>query len=200
MISFLRGEVAARGPGWVELDVGGIGFRLTVSTNAAATLPAPGAAVRLATGLAVREDGITLFGFRDEAERDAFGALTAVAGIGPKLAVSVLSRFTPDALARAVAAEDVAALCSVSGVGRKTAQRLILELKGQYTASGAAGTTGEVTAIPASGPEEEARAALLALGYSAAQASSALSAVRATTDGEASALLRAALRQLGGAR
>jgi len=201
MISFLRGELAARGPGWVEMDVGGIGFRLTVSANAAASLPAPGAAVRLSTGLVVREDGVALFGFRDEAERDAFGALCSVAGVGAKMAVAVLSKFTPEALSRAIAAEDVTALCAVSGVGRKTAQRLILELKGQLTPSGSPAAIGAAAAgTPVTGPEEEAHAALVALGYSAAQAAAALAAVRATTDAAAPALLRAALRHLGGGR
>lgn len=197
MISFLRGELAARGPGWVEVDVGGIGFRLTVSEQAAGGLPAPGAPVRLPTTLIVREDGVALVGFRDEAEREAFGALCAVAGVGTKLAVAILSRFSPDALASAVAAEDATALCRVPGVGRKTAQRLILELTGHLSPSGDGSTAA---AVAATGAEAEAQAGLLALGYSAAQAGAALEAVRGGGEAEAPALLRAALRHLGGGR
>lgn len=199
MIAFLRGEVAARGAGWVEIDVGGIGFHLTISAHAAAALPPPGAPVRLTTALDVREDAVTLFGFRDEAERDAFAALDSVAGVGAKLAVAVLSTFTPEALARALGAEDVGALCTVPGVGRKTAQRLILELKDRLGLPGAGGGGGGAPAgRPPSGPEEEAHAALVALGYSAPQAATALAAVRLDSAGDAPALVRAALRELGG--
>lgn len=198
MIAFLRGEVAARGAGWVEVDVGGIGFHLTISSQAASALPAPGESVRLPTALAVREDGATLFGFRDEAERAAFAALNSVAGVGAKLAIAVLSRLNPESLARALAAEDVSALCAVPGVGRKTAQRLILELKDRF-APGLPGGAGE-GAPPegvGSAAEEEARAALLTLGYSGAEALAALAAVRAAAPAEAASLVRAALRELG---
>lgn len=198
MISFLRGEVAARGAGWVEVDVGGIGFHLTISSQTAAALPAPGEAVRLPTALAVREDGAVLFGFRDEAERAAFAALNSVGGVGAKLAIAVLSRFNPESLARVLAAEDVSGLCAVPGVGRKTAQRLILELKDRF-APGLPGGAGGGTppADVGSAAEEEARAALLTLGYSGAEALAALAAVRAAAPAEAAALVRAALRELG---
>lgn len=201
MIAFLRGEVAARGPGWVEIDVGGIGFRLIISAHAAAALPPPGAPVRLPTALAVREDGVTLFGFRDEAERAAFGALGSVAGVGAKLAVAVLSTFSTTELARALGAEDVTALCAVPGVGRKTAQRLILELKDRLGAPGAPGLAGTVASgARDSGPEGEAQAALVALGYSPPEAAAAVATVRGDAPADAPALVRAALRELGGRR
>lgn len=192
MIAFLRGRVAARGPGWAELDVNGIGFRVAISAHAAQALPPPGDAATMPTTLVVREDGVALFGFRDGEERAAFAALTAVASVGPKIALAVLSTFTPEALARAVEAEDVAGLTRVVGVGRKTAQRLVLELKGQL-AAGAGAPPAEVE----EGPEAEARAALVALGYAPAEAAAAVQRV-AGQAGEAGALLRAALRGLAG--
>ncbi len=200
MIAFLRGRLAARGPDWAELDVGGIGFRLALSAHAAAALPAPGEAARLPTVLAVREDGAALFGFRDEAEREAFTALTAVATIGGRTALAVLSLFTPEALARVIEAEDIGALTRVPGVGRKTAQRLVLELKGRLPDLG----DGPAPATaPASGAETDARAALVGLGYSESEAAAALERVR-DGDGaaapDAGALLRSALRLLGGRR
>jgi Holliday junction DNA helicase RuvA len=199
VISFLRGRLAARGADWAELDVGGVGFRLALSAHAAGALPAPGEAARLPTVLAVREDGVSLYGFRDEAEREAFTALTAVATIGGRTALAVLSLFTPESLARAIEAEDVTALTRVPGVGRKTAQRLVLELKGRLPDLG----DGAVpTAAPATGPEADARAALLGLGYSDAEAAAALERVRDGDGGpaDAGALLRSALRLLGGRR
>ena len=195
MIAFLRGQVAARGASWVEIDVGGIGFHLLVSGHAVAAVPAPGALVCLLTSLVLREDGATLFGFRDEAERDAFAALTAVTGVGPKLALAVLSAFTPVALSRVLEAEDVAALCRVSGVGRKTAQRLILELRGQLTAA----RDAETADPEPDGAQAEARAALVALGYAPAEAAAAVLAARGGGS-DAASLVRAALRDLGGGR
>lgn len=194
MISFLRGAVAGRGAGWVELDVGGIGFHLAISAQLEAVLPAVGAPLRVPTHLSVREDGVALFGFRDQAEREAFGALTGVAGVGPKLALAVLSRFPPDALASLLAAQDASALCTVPGIGKKTAQRLLLELQGAL-----AGGAATPAAVPAAGPEAEAAAALISLGYTQAQAGEALAAL-GPSPGDAAALLRAALRHLGGGR
>ncbi len=195
MIAFLCGQVAARGGSWVDVDVGGIGFHLLVSGHAAAAMPAPGAPVRLLTSLVLREDGATLFGFCDEAERDAFGALTGVTGVGPKLALAVLSALTPAALSRTLEAEDVAALCRVSGVGRKTAQRLILELRGQL----APAVDAALADSGGDGPQAEARAALVALGYAPADAASAV--LSASSPGaDAASLVRAALRGLGAGR
>lgn len=195
MIAFLRGRVAGRGPGWTELDVGGIGFRLTLSDHGSAALPPPGEEATVPTALVVREDGAELFGFRDDAERASFRALTAVATIGPKTAIAVLSILTPSLLAQAVEAEDLAALTRVPGIGRKTAQRLVLELKGRLTSAEAAPAgpaTGRVH-----GPEGEARAALLSLGYSAAEAAAAIDAARGEAQ-DTGALVRAALRRLAG--
>ena len=195
MIAFLRGRVAARGAGWAELDVGGIGFHLAVSVPAAASLPSAGQEATLLTVLVVREDGALLYGFADEAEREAFQALTGVAGIGPKTALAVLSALPAQALARAVEADDLSALIAVPGIGRKTAQRLVLELKGRVAAIPPAPPSGG----SAGGPEADARSALLALGYGLAESAAAVEQVR-TEAGDAGALVRAALRVLGSRR
>ncbi len=196
MIAFLRGQVAARGTSWAEVDVGGIGFHLLLSGQAAAALPAPGEPVQVLTSLVLREDGATLFGFRDEAEREAFAALTAVGGVGPKLALSVLSSFTPAALSRILELEDVAALCRVSGVGRKTAQRLILELRGRLAAADGAAAAVE----DPDGLQAEARAALVALGYQPSEAAAAVMTAGGDGAADAASLVRAALRALGARR
>lgn len=190
MISFLRGEVAARGAGWVEIDVGGVGFHVLVSGHAAQGLPAPGARVLLPTVLVVREDGFQLFGFRDEEERAAFSSLMGVAGIGPRLALAILTKMRPAQLAAALEREDLAALTRVPGVGRKTAQRLVLELRGKL--AGDAPETAEPAPTPAIA---EAQAALVALGYSSADAQAAMASVDAQ-ETDVAQLVRTALRQL----
>ena len=191
MIAFLRGAVAARGAGWVEMDVGGVGFHVLVSGHAAAGLPAAGVEVQLPTVLVVREDGMQLFGFRDEEERSAFASLITVAGIGPRIALAILTSLRPAALAAALEREDLTALTRVPGVGRKTAQRLVLELRGKLAGGGPSPD------VPAGPPAvAEAHAALVALGYAAADAQSALATLDPAGQ-DAAQLVRAALRRLG---
>lgn len=193
MIAFLSGRVAAKTAGGAVVEVGGVGFRLLMSTAAVGGLPAVGDEVTLPTYLHVREDELTLYGFGNDDERETFEHLIAVSGIGPKVALAVLSSLRPAVLRSAVAGEDVALISSVPGIGKKTAQRLILELKDRL-------------ALPDTGPSRpassvavsEARQALLGMGFSAAEAASALR--DAPADAPAEALLRAALKELGGAR
>lgn len=195
MISFLRGRLVARGADWVEVDVGGIGFRASVSRHAARALPPTGAEAVLPTLLAVGDDGVRLFGFADEGEREAFRALTSVGGVGARTALAILSSLTPAALAQAIRDGDAAALTAVPGVGRKTAQRLLLELRERFD-GGAAGGGADTAAA-------DAHAALVGLGYSGEEASRALAAAGAAAgdgDRDAAALVRAALRVLAGGR
>jgi Holliday junction DNA helicase RuvA len=199
VISFLRGRIAASGVDWVELDVGGVGFRAAVSRQAAAALPAPGSEARLPTELVVREDGVHLFGFADEAEREAFRALTAVSGVGGRTALAVLSALRPEALARAVQTEDLAALTAVPGVGRKTAQRLVMELKDKLPEGGRAGRPGGSSG-PSAGPgaaSDEAAEALVALGFAPEEAARALAAADLPPEAGTVERVRAALRVLG---
>jgi Holliday junction DNA helicase RuvA len=194
VIAFLTGRVAGKAAGYALLDVGGVGYRLLMSTRSLAALPPEGDSVTVHTYLAVREDELTLYGFENETERELFERLISISGVGPKVALAVLSSLQPDALRSAVAHEDVALLSSVPGVGKKTAQRLILELKDKLDLPdlGAAATGSGRLA------ETEAREALLGMGFSPAEASAALRDAEPGASTER--LLKAALRALGGAR
>ncbi len=129
MIAFLAGTVASKSAGHCLLEVGGIGYRLAMSTSSLAALPAVGDEVIVHTHLHVREDELSLFGFESDAEKLAFEQLITVSGVGPKVALATLSALSPDALSAAVASEDVATISGVPGIGKKTAQRIILDLK-----------------------------------------------------------------------
>jgi len=129
MIAFVTGRVAARAASYAIVEVGGIGYRLIMSTSSLAALPAEGDEVTVHTYLHVREDELTLYGFESEDERALFEALIGVSGVGPKVALAVLSALKPDVLRTALARDDVALLSSVPGVGKKTAQRLLIDLK-----------------------------------------------------------------------
>jgi Holliday junction DNA helicase RuvA len=194
MIAFLTGRVAARTASYALIEVGGIGYRLIMSTSSLAALPAEGDEVTVQTHLHVREDELTLYGFESEQERELFEALIGVSGVGPKVALAVLSALRPDALRTALARDDIALLSSVPGVGKKTAQRLLIDLKDKLGAPDLGATGGG----SASRVAVEARDALLAMGFSRAEATAALSDVDPAASAEQ--MLRAALRALGGTR
>lgn len=194
MIAFLTGNVAGKSPSFALLDVGGVGFRLFMSTRSLSALPAQGDEVTVHTYLNVREDELTLYGFGNEKERGLFEQLITVSGVGPKVALAVLSSLQADTLCSAIARDDVALLSSVPGIGRKTAQRLILELKDKLDLPdlGAVGAGAQPLAVT------EAREALLSMGFSPAETAVAL---RDTAPGASvEALLKVALKALGGAR
>jgi len=193
MIAFLRGQVAGKGTSFCLLDVDGVGYKLAMSTSSLVALPAIGDDVLVHTYMHVREDEISLFGFENEAEKDAFEALITVSGVGPKVALSALSSLTPDALAAAIAAEDVATVSSVPGIGKKTAQRIILELADKLGAPSAGGNAGGKSGSGAA--LAEATDALLAMGFSASEAAAALKGADET---DAHSLLKHALKRLGG--
>ena len=138
MISHLDGRVSAVAPEGAVIEVGGVGLLVQCTPGTLATLR-PGERARVATSLVVREDALTLFGFAADDERDVFELLQTASGVGPRLALAMLAVFTPDALRRAVAAEDVTALTRVPGIGRKGAQRIVLELAGRLGPPGVAG-------------------------------------------------------------
>jgi Holliday junction DNA helicase RuvA len=197
MIAFLTGRVAAVGGSYCVLEVGGVGLRLAMTTNSLATLPAVGDQVTVHTYLHVREDELSLFGFESEAEKTAFEQLITVSGVGPKVALAALSALSADALATAVSAEDVATISSVPGIGTKTAQRIILDLKDKLGApelggARAAGRGGAGAALA------EASDALLAMGFSSAEVAAALKGANA--DPSAEGLLKHALQRLGSGR
>ena len=194
MIGFLRGEVAARHPEGCILEVGGVGYRLHCSATTLAGLPGEGGGARLWTHLYVREDALTLYGFGTEAERAMFEALISVAGVGPKVALQMCSAFAPDALRRALVTGDVGSLSSVPGIGKKTAGRIILELKEKLALPDleVVGADGGTTA--------RARSALENLGYSAPEVRAALAELAPGPGDSVEEVIKGALRHLAAQR
>lgn len=200
MIAYLSGRVAAKGAAHCVLEVGGVGFRLAMSTGSLAALPAEGDDALVHTYLYVRDDELSLFGFENDAEKDAFEKLITVSGVGPKVALATLSALSADTLAQAVATEDVALISSVPGIGKKTAQRIILELADKLGAPDLAGGGAGAGSRGAAGGAAiaEATDALLAMGFSATEASAAVKGFEGDS-GDAQGLLKHALKRLGGA-
>jgi Holliday junction DNA helicase RuvA len=188
VIASLEGTVAEKGADRVVLVVGGVGYDVLVPTPTLARLPGPGRTARLLTRLHAREDALVLYGFASSDERSLFDHLLTVTGVGPKMALAVLSVLTPDALRRAVGSGDGAALTLVPGVGKKLAARMMLDLKDRIGVGG----DGVVT-----GPLAEVREALLALGLSAQEARQALTSLAPDGDRPVEELLRDALRNVG---
>jgi Holliday junction DNA helicase RuvA len=197
VIARLRGQLVALGTDGVVVDVGGVGYHVLVPAGA---FPQRiGEQIVVHTHLAVREDALTLFGFPDVAALRLFERLLAVNGIGPKLALSALAALGAGGLREAILAEDTKALVTVPGLGRKTAQRLILELGGTLTTDAAAPADGG--APPTDDPRAEVRLALSSLGYEPAEITRALHVIDGDGDGDGDpqALLRRALQALAGA-
>ena len=197
MIAYVRGSVASVGAGSAVVDVGGVGLELQCAPGTLADLRV-GHQTTLAAALVVREDSLTLYGFADEDERSVFEILQTVTGVGPRLAQSVLAALSPDALRRAVATEDLTALMRVSGVGRKGAQRLVLELKDRLgSPSGVVVDLGSATAAAPTW-EAQVREALIGLGWSPREAEAAVAVVAEDVepDADVSTVLRLALRSL----
>ncbi len=166
MIQRLRGQLVEKDAEGVVLDVGGVGYRASASASSLRALPPIGEECVLHTRMVVREDAMLLFGFADRGERAAFDSLTAVSKVGPKLALAILSAMNPQEVAEAVGRGDVVKLASVPGLGRKTAERLVRELRGKNLASLDPGISGG----DVGGPYVEAREGLTALGYSLEEA------------------------------
>ena len=167
MIGRLTGTVVAKQPPQIIIDVNGVGYEVDVPMSTFYALPATGERVQLATHHVVREDAHLLFGFATEEERAAFRQLIKVTGIGPKVALAVLSGLSVAELNQAIAMQDVKRLTRVPGIGNKTAERLLLELKGKVvSATGAKAATATI----ASNPADDVTNALLALGYSEKEA------------------------------
>jgi Holliday junction DNA helicase RuvA len=197
VIGSLRGVVVDRpAPGEVIVEVVGVGYRLSVPTSLLATLGGPGSQVFLHVHTHVREDAIVLYGFAHADERRCFEALLGAHGVGPSLALAILSSMSPAALSTAVLEDDVDTLCLVPGVGKKTAARLLLELKARLELPTLGGE------VPGGGgnasPRGEARAALVELGYGPDEIRGAMDAV--DDDGSVEEMVRTALRELARSR
>lgn len=206
MIASVAGTASVVGLDHAVVEVGGVGLLVRTTPATAAGLRV-GAAARLFTSLVVREDSLTLYGFADDAERELFDVVQTVSGVGPRLALAMLAVHPPTALRRAFAAGDVAALTKVPGIGKKGAERLVLELRDKVGAlpggggSDAAGADGAETSVAAASAawREQVREALVGLGWSAKQADDALDRVTLALgpDPHVAEALRAALRELG---
>ena len=197
MISSVRGVVLSAGLDSVVIDVGGVGLLLHTTAATAASLRRGVEAV-LATTLVVREESLTLYGFADEDERAVFNLVQTVSGVGPRLALSMLAIHTPDGLRRAVSGGDLAALTKVPGIGKKGAERIVLELRDKIGMP--SGPVSSATARTAAAEwAGQVRDALVGLGWSLRQAEDTVEAIRpeAGDGSDVSALLRAALRELG---
>ncbi|MBA9005108.1 Holliday junction branch migration protein RuvA [Thermomonospora cellulosilytica] len=200
MIAFVRGRVAAAGPDGAVVDVGGVGLALQCTPATLAGLQV-GEEAEVPTSLVVREDSLTLFGFADDDERATFELLQTASGVGPRLALAMLAVHSPNALRRAVATEDVGALTKVPGIGKKGAQRIVLELKDRLGApvagDGETAPRGRLAADPWRG---QVATGLINLGWSAKDAEAAVEAVAADLDGEqvppVADLLKSALKKL----
>jgi holliday junction DNA helicase RuvA len=202
MITYLHGKLVASLPTQITVDVHGVGYDVLIPLSSFDRLPAPGSEVTVLTHLAIREDAHVLYGFMTAAERDLFRLLiNTVSGIGPKTALNVLSGMNAVALRGAVAAGDVKALSQISGVGRKTAERIVVELKDKI---GAAGMWEAASARKGLSESEQklndAVLALLALGFKPAEAHEAVRASQALLGAQAGTedLVRAALKKGGG--
>ncbi|XLX41642.1 Holliday junction branch migration protein RuvA [Ectopseudomonas mendocina] len=198
MIGRLRGTLAEKQPPHLLLDVNGVGYELEVPMTTLYRLPAVGEAVTLHTHLVVREDAHLLYGFFEKRERELFRELIRLNGVGPKLALALMSGLEVDELVRCVQAQDTAALVKVPGVGKKTAERLLVELKDRFKAWESIPSIAPLVVEPqlaqaVSSAENDAVSALISLGYKPQEASRAVAAVK--EDGMSSEdLIRRALR------
>ncbi len=197
MIYSLRGTLLLAEPGAAVIECGGVGYRCAVSLNTLSSLPPRGSEATLYTHMQVREDAIDLFGFAEERELASFRLLTSVNGVGAKLALVLLSDFTADRLALAVAAEDAKALTRSMGVGNKLAQRIVLELKdklGGFAGKDTAALEQVSQSVSSKGALGEALEALAALGYGQSEAALALSDT--PKDASVEEMIRVGLKKL----
>ncbi len=202
MFYYISGRLAVVGDGFAVIDCGGVGYRLTVSSTTLAELPSIGAsagnslpAAKLYTYLSVKEDAVELFGFYTMRELETYKLLISISGVGPKAAMSILSLMSPDALSDAVSSQNVKLISKAPGVGTKTAQRIVLELSGKLAS--VAGDSGKGAADSAATEAiKEAEDALVVLGYSRAEAASAVHGVADAAKKTTEELIRAALSRL----
>jgi Holliday junction DNA helicase RuvA len=195
MIALVAGEVAVRRPDHVVIETaGGVGYRLAVSAETLRQIPGVGRRVSLHAHLVVRDDALALYGFATEEERDLFLALIGVQSVGPKVALAVLSGGSPRELVAAVVAGDVARLQAVPGIGKRTAERIVVELREKVGVESELGSETPITVTRGDDPRNVARDGLLELGFAAAEVQALLAAAEGETAAE---LLASALRGAG---
>ncbi len=196
MISYIKGTLAQRGESYIVLETGGIGYQIFVSAGFLSKMPEAGKEMKIFTYMSVKEDGISLFGFSSKEEQEMFLKLLTVGGVGPKGALGFLSQLTPQEIVMAILSADAKTLSKAPGVGKKTAQRVILELKDKCTTEDAMAIPMEmVDGGAVGGAKFEAIEAMTALGYSRSEAAKAVGMVAAegmTTEN----ILKAALKKM----
>jgi Holliday junction DNA helicase RuvA len=194
MIAHLRGKLLAKHPNQAIVEAAGVGYDVTISVPTFSDLPAPGSEVALHIHTHVREDALALYGFLRPSEKVLFEKLLTVSGIGPKLAITILSGMAADEMVGAIRGNDVARLTRIPGIGKKTAERMVLELRDKLPQ---AAPTTITTAPPVSVVEEDVLSALVNLGYQRAAAEKALElSVKGGKGGSFDALFRSALAAL----
>jgi holliday junction DNA helicase RuvA len=192
VIASVRGEVLVRRPDHVVIEAGGVGYRLAVSAETLKAVPSRGKQATLHAHLVARDDSLSLYGFASEEERDLFLHLTSVSGIGPKVAVAILSGGPPRELLRAIAAGDAKRFQSAPGVGKRTAERLIVELREKIAGELTEGIPSAAAESGDAEPRALAREGLMHLGYTLTEAESLLDGAEGSTAEE---LINAALRR-----
>ena len=197
MIGSVRGRIASKTPPQLMVDVGGIGYELEAPMSTFFHLPGVGEEVALLTHLVVREDAHVLYAFATEGERRLFRSLIKVSGVGPKIALALLSGISVEAFSRCVMNEDITALTKVPGIGRKTAERLVVEMRDRLKDPEVPASVGSVPVAVGANPETEAYGALIALGYRPAEATRLLKAVGPGTH-STEELIRRALQGASG--
>ena len=193
MISSLHGRLESLGANWAVIDVNGVGFQVFMPTSTLSTLGAIGEKVNLRTQLVLREDSVALYGFSTAEELELFQIVTGVSGIGPKLGLAILSSMTVERVSMAIAGSDTDLLKTISGIGKKMAERMVLELKDKIGA-GLLAASG-LQLAPENG---EVIAALTSLGYSVAEAGQAVASISSSEKLSLEAKVRLALQYLGG--
>jgi len=197
MYYHLNGELVLLELQTAVIDCGGVGYKLTISENTYYKLPQPPAKAKLYTYLSVKEDAMDLYGFYSLEELDTFKLLIGVSGIGPKAAMSILSQLTPEKLVLAIYSDDIKAISKANGIGQKTAQRVILELKDKVSRESLSSASSEPVNIPQGNKSvmADAQNALLVLGYTKSEAISALSGIN-TASMSLEDVITAALKKL----
>lgn len=201
MIGRIRGQLVDKQPPDILVDVGGVGYEIQVPMTTLFQLPELGAQVALVTHFVVREDAQQLYGFIDDRDRSLFRQLIRVSGVGPKLALTILSGMDSASFARCVQRDDLSALVALPGVGKKTAERLLVEMRDKLgdwlvQAEGEAGSAGAVGLAPVTDIVADAEGALVALGYKPQEASRVVAAVNDESIADSEELIRLALKSM----
>jgi len=197
MIALLTGKIAYKAPDFIILDVNGVGYRVQIPFSTYYALPAEGSAVSLQIHTSVKEDAINLYGFRTQQEKEIFQLLIGVSGVGPKLANGILSNSEPGELADSLVSGNLTRLSAIPGIGKKTAERLVLELKEKVKKLGMAQPQQEAAPAAAKqGIREDVLSALINLGYKESVVEKALAQIRLSEDATVESILKQALKIL----